>query len=213
MGSTAIQMPRYVRARLNIPADVREWLHARDADVFGIYDDVGRCPDWYVNGDLDTVTRERIFTRNDNGKTALDSPFTWDSVNSWLKRLVDKGEALTREDFLKTNADGRTWLEQAARSGHFGSVVRYLNARGERIGAEDLLTADGDANPTYAAAVAWGQHGEAFSRKNWGEASLEDLRALLGPLPRSAVEQVPNRFALNQQLRMGQETQQKQRGR
>lgn len=213
MTSAAIEMPKYVRVKLSIPADVREWLHAREADVFGIYDNLGKCPDWHPNGDLDAVTKDLLFTENDQQKTPLDNPFTWDSFASWMKRLVDKDDALTKADFLQTNAEGRTWLEQASRSGHFGSVVRYLNARGESITRDELLTPQGEANDAYAAAVAWGQHGEAFSRENWDKAPLEDLNALIQPLPKSAVKQIPNRFALHQQLRMEQDGQQMQRGR
>lgn len=198
--SSSIQMPRYVRAKLRIPADVKEWLAGKDADVFGIFDNLGKSDYWLPQQGQNTASHEILFAENERGFTTLDNPFSWDKFSTMMGQLLERGEGLTKQDLMQTNSEGRTWLEQAARSGHFNAVVDYLGARGEQLGAAELLAENGQPNAAYTAAIAWGQHASVFTYENLKSTSSQEVESLLHPLPKGAQEQIPNRFALHQRL-------------
>lgn len=206
MSSNSLEMPRYIRAKLNVPADVKDWLLAREEDVFGIYDNLGKSDYWLPQQGENTASREVLFAKNERGFTTLDNPFSWDKFSTMMTQLLERGEGLTKQDFMQTNSEGRTWLEQAARSGHFDAVVDYLASQGEHLGVAELLAQDGQPNAAYAAAVAWGQHSAVFTYDNLKVASSRDVEALTRPLPKSAQEQIPNRFALHQRLQREEST-------
>lgn len=208
-----MELPRFRKAEMAVLPDVRAWLDAKDADVFALFGEVAQCPKWHERDTALPVTKESLCATNAYGKALLDYPHTWDAFDTWAMLLQNSGDPLTKADLQQTNDEGRSWMEQAARSGHFDTVAQYLAARGEPLKNEDLLTPEGEANAVFQAAVAWQQHGRVFQRDHWQGGSLDALQARVAALPEGAVKQIPNRFGLQQKLRMEQNSQHIQRGR
>jgi len=194
----------YRQRQLDMADDVRAWLgrHNEDA-VFGLFDELHERPKWYMRDGEQPVTPEELLQTNMFGYCYLDSPTTWNDATWWMHELHERGTPLTKDMLLRKGADQVSYLEQAARSGAFDKVVEVLARQGQYLQESDLLEADGKANGVLRAAVAWNQHGAAFSPDQWQGRSPSQLQRLGQALPPSAREEV-GLYTLMQQLRHAQ---------
>lgn len=147
-----------------------------------------------LTDDLSSLTRKKLFTPDENGKTLLDQPQTWHHWDDVLAALAKKGEKISKADLLQDYGNGKTGLMRAAECRVMPTVVRALNAQGESVGAEEILSGDG-LSPLGELCMRKGAVAGIFTQANWvGRGS--ELKQVMKRLPPKATKQIPQRHSL-----------------
>lgn len=154
----------------------------------------GRLPRINPSTQPETL-KERLF-REHNGATPLDNPEVWQNFDAVGKALIGQGQPITKQEMLEMGNDGESLIDKAARFRQLEPALAHLREQGDRLTVRDLCD-----NPRLLTNLChYGGEQALFSFEQLKEDGVPGLQALRRAVDESALQMVPNLFALRAQL-------------